>query len=145
MNVSARRLRWFDYKSTCGCGLADTALEPGGTLVLCAPRVSGWAPPGAVKRFATFPQDHMNLSTERLAEMVVTNDVDETRHATAAFNYKTVCETHDVVVVANPKHAGNLGGLGKCVEDLKQVLDRIPSGNSIAVLLDAGNIFPVVD
>ncbi|MCR4425115.1 MAG: lactate racemase domain-containing protein, partial [Firmicutes bacterium] len=115
---------------------ADMALEPGGTLVLCAPRVSGWAPPGAVKRFATFPQDYLNLSTEELAEMVVTNNVDETRHATAAFNYKTVCETHDVVVVANPSHAGHLGALGKCVDDLKQVLDCIPSGKRIAFLLD---------
>lgn len=132
------------YMVDCLKGLirADMALRSPGTIVLYAQEVSQWARPGAVRTFATFPEEYMTLSTEKLAEMVVAKTAEETRHATAAFNFRGVCERHRVVLVANSAYRGMADRMGM---EVVESLDDIAISDNCAIFLNAGDIFPVVD
>lgn len=128
---------------------ANLAVKDEGSIIIVAPNLEGWAPPGSVKRFAVFPESYMTLSTEELAKLVVTNSVEEVRHATAAFNYKGVCEKKNVILVTGSEY-------GKVVRDMNmQIFDSVQeainrpkcSGGSLGhtvFLPDAENIYPII-
>lgn len=129
---------------------ADLAVKPQGFIVLLAPNVEAWAPPGAVKRFTVFPEQYMTLSTAELAELVVTKRVDEVRHATAAFNYRGVCERRQVIFVTGSPYGDVVRDMHMRVADsVASAADMIrcslPVDAEGAVLLDAENVYPAID
>jgi nickel-dependent lactate racemase len=128
---------------------ANLAVKDGGSIIIVAPNLEGWAPPGSVKRFAVFPESYMTLSTEELAELVVTNNVEEVRHGTAAFNYKGVCEKKNVILVTGSEYGKVARDMNMQIADsVQEAIHRVkPSGGSqghIVVLPDAENIYPII-
>jgi nickel-dependent lactate racemase len=128
--------------------IADKILLEKGRLIVFAPNIKAWAPPGSVKRFAVYPENYFYMSSEELAALIATNNVEEVRHATASYNYKRVCEKQTVILVSN-YDATSINKMGILAENsLTKLLAETGSSEQqtkdTAVLLNGDHIFPVL-
>ncbi|MBA7567649.1 DUF2088 domain-containing protein [Candidatus Atribacteria bacterium 1244-E10-H5-B2] len=140
-----------EFMSKCLGALvrAQIITKSSGTIILVAPHLQKWAPFGNVKRFASFPEDYIYKSSETLANLIITNNLYEIRHGTAAFNFRSICETIKVILVSNNNYQSkakkmNMGFANTLEQAFNLVRSTCKEKPETILLLNTEYIYPLI-